>query len=271
MFKREILSYDGDTGKAIVQTPISGKIEGAVLFEHGVGEKYKDDKGNIVPIEKLETLALPKFVKSMPSLVPNFLYVFPQCNSSSWSETVSMKVLKFFDMLCAKFNIEERHCTGLSMGGYGTFWMAKYAYAFNGLRHGYFKSYGVICGRGDNNSPSPVFEGSRWKVWHGTQDDSAHTYQYGINLFGIIAANGVKEKEFHAYPGAKHNIWDQVYNPDPSNVDGYFAWLRKGSDNANEIAELKSALAVAKAERDALKSDLDTIKAAAKIVSGINS
>lgn len=266
-FKREIMSYDGETGKAIVHTPTFGKIEGAIFFEHGIGERYKDDKGNIIPIEKLETLALPKFVKSSPALVPNFLYFFPQCNASNWSEGVSTKALKLFDDLCKLHNIEDRHCTGLSLGGYGTFWMAKWAYKFNQNRPGYFKSYGVVCGRGDNNSTKEVFEGTRWKVWHGTHDDSAHTYQYGINLWGILAAHGIKDKEFHAYPGAKHNIWDTVYNPDPSNTDGYFAWLMKTPAGSGEIADLKARLATALAERDELKADLDGIFNAAKIVS----
>lgn len=251
-FKREVLSYDGTTGKAIVQIPTSGKIEAAILFEHGIGERYKDDNGNIIPIEKNETLALPMYVKNQPAKVPNFLYVFPQCNVGSWSESVSLKVLALFDQLCKLHNIEERHCTGLSLGGYGTFWMPKWAYKFNGNKPGYFKSYGVVCGRGDKNSPKEVFEGSRWKVWHGTEDETVHTYQYGINLFGELAAKGVKEKEFHAYPGGKHAIWNQVYNPDPANVDGYFAWLR-GQQGVSS-AELQKVTA----ERDEALAALAT-------------
>ena len=94
------------------------------------------------------------------------------------------------------------YCTGLSMGGYGTWAMiAKHPKLFAAVA--------PICGGGNPATAKKVTEVPIW-AFHGGADRVVPPSRSQAMIDAIKNAGGTKAK-LTIYPGVKHNSWSKTY------------------------------------------------------------
>lgn len=216
---RSVEKYNG-SDYGIIYRPTTLKPKGVILFLHGIGEIKKNGG-----VEILEKLALPKVLGKDKIEIPYIVFA-PQLNANGWWENVLVGAFEKVDALAAEYGLTTKHITGLSLGGGGTVNAAKFAYTYNGNKPGYFKSYGVVCGWMDNQITSTSkawYEGSTWKVWHGTADPTV-VYSKGVFLYDQLNKNGIPVSMV-TLDNVKHDAWTHAYNV--SRNDDYIQWLEE--------------------------------------------
>ncbi|MGC8864421.1 MAG: prolyl oligopeptidase family serine peptidase [Bacteroidales bacterium] len=172
-----------------------------LLFLHGSGERGTD-------ISLVKKNGTPGFVESMNDFP--FILVSPQCPSGEvWDSERLMAVLDEV-VLNYKTDTSRIYCTGLSMGGYGTFALAA-AYPWR------FAAIVPVCGGGFPLTAEKLKNVPVW-AFHGDQDpvvppSESQRMVEAINFFGGQA-------KLTLYPGVGHNAWEPAYS-DPE----LYRWL----------------------------------------------
>jgi len=172
-----------------------------LLFLHGSGERGTD-------IQLVKKNGTPGFVESMDDFP--FILITPQCPSVEiWDSERLMAVL---DEVTAHYNVDTTriYCTGLSMGGYGTFALAA-AYPSR------FAAIAPVCGGGFALTAEKLRNIPVW-AFHGDADPVVPPLESknmvdAINFFGGNA-------RLTLYPGVGHNAWEKAYS-DPE----LYRWL----------------------------------------------
>lgn len=207
----EDLSSEGEAKK---QYPL-------VLFLHGAGERGSDNTAQLVHgahdfYERRQTY--PSFV------------VAPQCPEgkrwvdADWSATDGKNTfpeepsepmrlaLQVVRDLIASGHVDPRrvYVTGLSMGGYGTW----YAAGFEGHP---FAAAAPICGGGDPTWAERYVNLPLW-VFHGSDDAAVPVGRSREMVEAVRQAGG--EVKYTEYEGVGHDSWTQTYND-----DAFHAWL----------------------------------------------
>ena len=192
-----------------------------ILFLHGAGERGSDGL--------LQTdVGLPHAVRLDRSRFPAII-IIPQCAKDHWwtqpeFQTVALGALA---RATKEFKGDPRrsYLTGLSMGGYGSWYLAsKYP--------GKFAAVVAICGgivppehlrqmhpdmvtstyRDEPQSYADVAQKiGKTPVWifHGDADDSVPV-EYSRKLNNALKAAGGNVR-YTEYPGVPHNSWDKAY------------------------------------------------------------
>lgn len=189
-----------------------------LLFLHGSGERGRN-------LNKVRSLALPKHLDDQPNFP--FIVVSPQCPPGKWwtDLDVMQTVLAILNHVQAEYKVDPDRvsCTGLSLGGYGTW---QYGAQFPDR----WAALVPVCGWGN------PYEASRLKgipVWafHGGQDKNVPP-ALAKQMAGVLQRAG-GDVRLSIYPQAGHFIWDQTYkNPE------LWEWLLQqkrsagGSDDA---------------------------------------
>lgn len=178
-----------------------------VLFLHGAGERGDD-------LELVAKHGPPKLVKAGKDFP--FILVAPQCPPDSWWEsTTQILALKtLLDRIEASCRVDPDrvYCTGLSMGGYGTW---RLACEFPSR----FAAIAPICG-GGRPFLAKAMKGIPTWAFHGAKDPVVPLSESEKMVDALRRAGGTVE--FTVYPEALHDSWTETYdNP------ALYEWLLK--------------------------------------------
>jgi predicted peptidase len=167
-----------------------------VMFLHGAGERGDD-------LEKVKIHGPPKLVEKGKEFP--FIVVSPQCPDGRFWRTDELKAV--IDGVVKDQRVDEAriYCTGLSMGGYGTWSMlAEYP--------DLFAAAVPICGGGDTAAAEKIKHVPLW-VFHG-DEDTAVPFKLSQEMVDALEAAGGNVK-FTVYEGVGHDSWTQTYdNPE---------------------------------------------------------
>lgn len=201
-------------------TPAGGKPP-LVLFLHGAGERGDDNAAQLLH----GVVEFHRRQAEHPCLV-----LVPQCPAGrkwvevDWgkgsgagtfpaepSEPLKLAVAVVDDLVAAgRADPDRLYVTGLSMGGYGTW----YAAALPGSR---FAAAAPVCGGGD-----PMWAGryAALPIWafHGGADRTVPAGRSREMIEAIRAAGGAPR--YTEYPGVGHDSWTRTYAD-----DAFHAWL----------------------------------------------
>ena len=186
-----------------------------VIFLHGAGERGDD-------INKVKVHGIPKVVSEGKDF--EFIAVAPQCPEDKWwGDSVDDEFENLLRECIENYRVDTSriYLTGLSMGGYGTWY---YGWKYNKA----FAALVPICGGA--GSPKIINAIEKYKntpiwVFHGAQDSvvplSSSTVL--VNALNDIDA----DVKFTVYPEAEHDSWTETYeNP------ALYKWLMsKQNDN----------------------------------------
>jgi len=167
-----------------------------MLFLHGAGERG----GNLELVKKHGP---PKMVEKDPAFP--FILVSPQCPKSVWWSTDVM--LALVDEVVEKHRVDEDriYVTGLSMGGYGTWFLAMRA------PHR-FAAIVPVCGAGDPTKVSVIKHLPVW-AFHGENDRAVPLRRAQATVDALKKAGG--NVKLTVYPKTGHDSWTRTYdNPE---------------------------------------------------------
>jgi predicted peptidase len=178
-----------------------------ILFLHGLGETGDN-------LEMLKKHGIPRIVEEWGEFP--FITVSPQCPYRyCWtSEADSLNAL--LDEVVATYavDVERVYLTGLSMGGYGAWYLA--------IEHPErFAAVVPIAGGGDPAKVCALEEVPIW-AFHGALDDVVSPEESEEMVNALKACGG--NVQFTLYPDTYHDSWTQTYeNPE------LYQWLLKHS------------------------------------------
>jgi predicted peptidase len=216
-FLDRTLTLNGTTYKYQVFVPenwTAKKKWPIILFLHGAGERGDD---GLIQTEVGIGTAIRKERSRFPAIV-----VMPQCRKELWWTQAAMPdvAMATLDAATKEFrgNPQRTYLTGLSMGGYGTWYLA-------GKYPGRFAAIVPICGgvlmpeqsrQQPADDRTPYLEaakkiGPNVPVWifHGA-DDPVVPVTESRRMYEAIKALG-GEVHYTEYPGVAHNSWDKAY------------------------------------------------------------
>jgi len=164
-----------------------------ILFLHGIGERGND-------IELVKKNGIPKLVEK--DIDFSFIVVSPQCpDDQFWSPSILKKLL---DDVCQRLRVDmdRIYLTGLSMGGYGT-WYAAIEYPE------LFAAIAPVCGGGDPDRICRLGDMPVW-VFHGAKDTTVSPEESVKMVEALKKCNG--NVKFTLYPELEHDCWTETYN-----------------------------------------------------------
>jgi predicted peptidase len=195
----------------------SSKSYPLVLFLHGSGERGTNNTSQLTANRGATVWAEPNNQSANPCFV-----LAPQCPSDEkWTEHPGQgsysfdnvkpedydelpMVMDIINDLKKEFNIDATriYITGLSMGGYGTWYMI---YKYPGV----FAAALPCCGAGDPSKASVIAHIPIW-AFHGDQDTTVPV----SGTRDMIAAlkNAGASPKYTEYPGVSHNSWVNAYS-----------------------------------------------------------
>ena len=210
-----------------------------ILFLHGAGERGEDG------LQQTD-IGIGGAIRSDRSRIPAIV-VMPQCRKNVWWFQPPMDALAMAALEAASKEFhgdpQRTYLTGLSMGGYGTWYLAgKYA--------GKFAALLVICGglRPPEAARKSNPELMKWTppdqpqsytaaaarvgkvpVWifHGADDDTVPVTESQRMYAAMKTLGG--DVHYTEYPGVKHVSWDRAYD-EPK----VWPWLFSKSLAANQ-------------------------------------
>jgi predicted peptidase len=195
----------------------SSKSYPLVLFLHGAGERGTNNTSQLTANRGATVWAEP----SNQSVNPCFVLA-PQCPSDEkWTEHPGQgsysfdnvkpedydelpMVMDIISDLKKEFNIDVSriYITGLSMGGYGTWFMiCKYPNVFAAAL--------PCCGAGDPSKASVIAHIPIW-TFHGDQDTTVPVSASREMIVAVKNAGG--SPKYTEYPGVGHNSWVNAYS-----------------------------------------------------------
>lgn len=175
-----------------------------VLFLHGMGDK----------LEKLKQVGLPAQIERTKE--SRFLLVAPECPGRGWN---TRDLLNLLDEVMRRYRVDRNrvYLTGLSMGGYGTWWLA-----IASPRR--FAAIIPICGGGYPKSAAKIKHVPVW-AFHGSKDPVVPSHRSEA-MVKALKKVGAKEVRLTLYPEAGHDSWTRTYsNPE------VWDWLLKQKRN----------------------------------------
>ena len=169
-----------------------------IIFLHGLGERGDD-------LNRVAKHGLPKRIADGTHFP--FIVASPQCpDTTYWPEQVTaLNALLDHLIETQKVDTTRIYLTGLSMGGYGT-------YFFASQFPQRFAAIAPICGGGGWWMPGRLAQIPMW-VFHGEADETVPVIESTRMVEGIQKAGG--DVKLTIYPGLGHNSWTQTYeNPE---------------------------------------------------------
>ena len=184
-----------------------------ILFLHGAGERSDD---GLIQTEVGIGTAIRRYRSRFPAVI-----VMPQCRKDVWWTESAMADVAIAALAEAQKEFHgdsgRIYLTGLSMGGYGTWYLA-------GKYPGKFAAIAPICGgilmpdkaraqSPDDNSPytEAAKKIGKTPVWifHGGDDPVVPVTESRRMNEAMKALGG--EVHYTEYPGVGHNSWEKAY------------------------------------------------------------
>ena len=163
-----------------------------ILFLHGARERGND-------LIKVKANGPPKLI-GMGKKFP-FIIISPQIRFDEfWDPDRLVKLLR---ETAVKYRVDEDriYLTGLSMGGYGTWYTAiKYPELFAAIA--------PVCGGGNPRQAWKIRHTPVW-IFHGAKDHTVPVSR-SINMAGSLIQ--YDNMRFTIYPEAEHDSWTETYN-----------------------------------------------------------
>lgn len=175
-----------------------GDIQSAplMLFLHGAGERGDD-------LSAVKHWGPPKLIEDGQDF--ESIVVSPQCpENSRWRAD---ELAQLVDFLAGELKVDQQrmYCTGLSMGGFGT-WSILAAHAK------LFAAGAPICGGGRTDDAEKLKDIPIW-AFHGDADPVVPVSRSQA-MFDAIKEVGGEKIELTIYPGVSHNSWTETFaNP----------------------------------------------------------
>ena len=174
-----------------------------IIQLHGAGERGEGG-------EDLNLVEVHGFPKMAASGEYECIFIFPQCPKDTfWAARVE-SILKFIDQLKESYPVDEDriYLTGLSMGGYGTWFTAM-------AKPGLFAAIAPVCGGGMAWNAGVL----NMPVWafHGSEDNVVSP-RNSDEMVEKLQALG-KDVTYSRVNGVGHGVWNNAYNEE------LYAWL----------------------------------------------
>lgn len=172
-----------------------------IIQLHGAGER-----GN--GREDLPIVEVHGFSELLKSDEFDCVVVMPQCPKEDfWAARVE-SVLRFVDEMKEKYSVDEKrvYLTGLSMGGYGTWYTAM-------ARPGLFAAIVPVCG-GAMTWNAGVLD-MPIRVFHGAEDNLVDV-RNSDEIVDKLKFLG-KDVEYIRLDNVMHNAWDHTYDSELMN------------------------------------------------------
>lgn len=174
-----------------------------IILLHGAGERGNGKED----LEKVDSYDFSQYLKTADH---NCIIVMPQCPEGTfWAARVESMV-RFIEQLIKEYNIDEDrvYMTGLSMGGYGTWFTAM-------ARPDLFAAIAPVCGGGMAWNAGVL----KMPIWtfHGKEDtvvSPAQTEEMVAKLRSLGA-----DVTYTSLEGVGHDAWDYAYKEE------LFNWL----------------------------------------------
>jgi predicted peptidase len=166
-----------------------------IIFLHGYGERGDD-------LELVKKHGLAKLIEAGQDFP--FIIASPQCpDTTVWPEQAD-ELNGLIDSLIAEHNVDTSrvYLTGLSMGGYGTWYLAsRYPDKFAAIA--------PICGGGGWWMTDGLKNIPAW-VFHGDADSVVPLIESEVMVNRLKEAGG--DVTFTVYPGVDHDSWTETYD-----------------------------------------------------------
>lgn len=167
-----------------------------IIQLHGAGER--GDGGESLSLVDFHGFSKVVAHKDFPCM-----FVMPQCPVNSfWAARVE-SIIAFIDQLVETFHVDPRkiYLTGLSMGGYGTWFTAT-------ARPDLFAAIAPVCGGGMAWAASVL----KMPVWafHGACDTVVSPTQSDEMVAALKAAGA--DVTYSRVEGVGHGVWENAYN-----------------------------------------------------------
>jgi len=178
-----------------------------LIFLHGSGERGND-------LNKVLMHGPPKHAaagRAYPMVV-----VSPQLGEGRKWEPAELHAL--LGELQSRFKVDPKriYCTGLSLGGHGTWnWASSYPSDLAAVA--------PVCGYGDPTRVAASMKQIPVRAYHGDQDQAVPLAKQQACVDALRAAGG--NVSFTVYPGVGHDSWVQAYE-DPELVPWLLAHKR---------------------------------------------
>jgi predicted peptidase len=163
-----------------------------ILFLHGMGERGSD-------IELVKNAGIPKLLEKEANFP--FVVVSPQCPENRYCIPTIIKQLLVNVSTELRVDSNKIYLTGLSMGGYGT-WFTALEYP------DLFAAIAPICGGGDPFRACSLRDLQVW-AFHGAKDTTVSPDE-SKNMADSIKKCGGNVK-FTLYPELEHDCWTVTY------------------------------------------------------------
>lgn len=165
-----------------------------LLFLHGAGERGDD-------IELVKKHGPPKLIDAGQQFP--FIVVSPQCPKDRWWRP--HELIALLDEISRMHSVDQDriYCTGLSMGGFGT-----WALGFHAPDR--FAALVPICGGGEKSWAKQIAHIPIW-VFHGAQDKGVPLSR-SEQMIEALQKNKAANAQLTVYPEAGHDSWTETYN-----------------------------------------------------------
>jgi predicted peptidase len=175
-----------------------------IIQLHGAGERGDGSDLSLVDVHGFSKMIADKEIPC--------IFVMPQCPADSfWAARVE-SIIAFIGQLSEEFNIDaDKIClTGLSMGGYGTWYTAM-------ARPDLFAAIAPVCGGGMAWNAGVL----KMPIWafHGACDPVVSPTQ-SDEMVAKLKAVGA-DVRYSRVEGVGHNVWEHAYNEE------LLSWLLK--------------------------------------------
>lgn len=174
-----------------------------VVQLHGAGERGNGQ-------EELARVDVHGFSKLLQERDYPCLVVMPQCPTGSFWAAQVESILTFVGQLLQAYDVDPSRVslTGLSMGGYGTWYTAM-------AKPSLFAAIAPVCGGGMAWNAS-VLDMPVW-AFHGTADSTVHVVQSDEMVEALRAAG--RDVTYTRLEGVGHGVWMHTYD------DELMGWL----------------------------------------------
>lgn len=167
-----------------------------IIQLHGAGERGNGK-------ENLNLVDVHGFSKYLLTNDHDCIVVMPQCPENSFWAAKVESIIEFIGQLLEHYNIDEDkiYLTGLSMGGYGTWFTAM-------ARPDIFAAIAPVCGGGMAWN-ADVLKMPIW-AFHGAEDKVVSPNQSDEMVERLKSLNA--DITYSRLEGVGHNAWDYAYN-----------------------------------------------------------